>query len=304
MRTYVAEIDGQAIVAFRAEDDQDAQCIVFNQNGGHRLGLSGDDAFRADDRGHVLWNRKAAIVLWNGKAPITCRPASPEEHEKWFKGAGAELADGQADHQNVFLVPVVMSKTMVCTFFSSASQYYVAGRFAVFAGLNPVAANLMHHAIEMYLKGALLKRKTKTLGELKHELGHSLPKCWAAFKAQVNDLALDKFDVVVNEIHKYEELRYPDRYPPVMNSMFEVVRSTPPPLPDVEVSNYKHCLPDVDELIAVIIAAASLNPEANLDFISAEAKEYLVRDNNEAALKKGSSAREGWGRVNLLRLPK
>jgi hypothetical protein len=42
-------------------------------------------------------------------------------------------------------------------FFSSAAQYYVAGRFGVFAALNPVAANLMHHAIEMYLKGALLK---------------------------------------------------------------------------------------------------------------------------------------------------
>jgi hypothetical protein len=87
----------------------------------------------------------------------------------------------------------------------------------------------------MYLKGALLKRKTKTLGELKHQLGHSLPKCWDAFKAQVNDPGLNRFDAVVAEIHKYEELRYPDRYPPVMNSMFDVVRSTLPLLPGVEV---------------------------------------------------------------------
>src|SRR5882757_8871087 len=75
-------------------------------------------------------------------------------------------------------------------FFSSASQYYVAGRFAVHAGLNPVAANLMHHAVEMYLKGALLKSKAKTLKELKDKFGHSLPKCWDAFKAQVNDPGL------------------------------------------------------------------------------------------------------------------
>jgi hypothetical protein len=68
-------------------------------------------------------------------------------------------------------------------FFSSAAQYYVAGRFGVFAALNPVAANLMHHAIEMYLKGALLKLKTKTLKDLKDKFGHSLPKSWAAFKA-------------------------------------------------------------------------------------------------------------------------
>jgi hypothetical protein len=31
-------------------------------------------------------------------------------------------------------------------FFSSASQYYVAGRFAVFAGLNPHAANAVDTA--------------------------------------------------------------------------------------------------------------------------------------------------------------
>jgi hypothetical protein len=276
LRTYVAEIGGRAIVAFRAEDDQDAQCIVVNEkNGGDRLNLNGQDAFDAK-----------GLVLWDGKAPITCRPASAEEHDRWFKGSHAKLGDGQADHQNVFLVPVLMSDAMVRIFFSSASQYYVAGRFAVFAGLNPVAANLMHHAIEMYLKGALLKRKTKTLWELKYRLGHSLPQCWDAFKAQASNPGLNKFDAVVAEIHKYEDLRYPDGYPPVMNSMFDVVRWTPPDLPVAQVLDYKLCLPDVDELIAAVIAAASLNPEVNLRFMKAEATEYLVRDNNEATLSR------------------
>jgi hypothetical protein len=85
-------------------------------------------------------------------------------------------------------------------FFSAAAQYYVAGRFGVFAWLNPVAANLMHHAVEMYLKGALLKSKAKTLKELRDKFGHSLLKCWAAFKAQVNDPALSEFDTVISEI--------------------------------------------------------------------------------------------------------
>jgi hypothetical protein len=170
--------------------------------------------------------------------------------------------------------------------FSSAAQYYVAGRFAVHAALNPVAANLMHHAIEMYLKGALLKSKTKSLKELKSKFGHSLPKCWNAFKAQVNDPALSKFDAVVEEIHKYEDLRYPDGYPKVMESMFDVVRWTRPTLPSTTQTapNYKLCLPDVDELIAVILAAASLNPEVNLRFMKAEANEYVARDNSEATL--------------------
>jgi hypothetical protein len=171
-------------------------------------------------------------------------------------------------------------------FFSSASQYYVAGRFAVFAGLNPVAANLMHHAIEMYLKGALLKGRTKTLKELKDKLGHSLPKCWDAFKAQVKDPALDKFDGVVAEIHKYEDLRYLKENSTGMQSTFEIVRWTPPDLPVITrtVPSYRLCLPDVDELVAAIIAAARLNPEVYLRFMKAEANEYLARENHESTL--------------------
>jgi hypothetical protein len=54
----------------------------------------------------------------------------------------AELEDGKADYQNVFLVPVLMSEAMVRIFFSSASQYYVARKVR---RLRRVAANLMHH---------------------------------------------------------------------------------------------------------------------------------------------------------------
>jgi hypothetical protein len=174
-------------------------------------------------------------------------------------------------------------------FFSSASQYYVAGRFAVFAALNPVAANLMHHAIEMYLKGALLKSKTKTLKELK-QLGHSLPKCWEAFKAQVNDPGLSKFDAVISEIHKYEDLRYPDQNSKGMQSMFDVVRWThpSPPIPTTTIDplpSYRLCLPDVDELVAAIFTAAGKNTQVYLRFMKPEANEYFGRDNSEATLK-------------------
>src|SRR5499433_2249964 len=43
-------------------------------------------------------------------------------------------------------------------FISAGMHYYVGGRYAVFAGLNPTAANLLHHAVEMALKGALAKK--------------------------------------------------------------------------------------------------------------------------------------------------
>jgi hypothetical protein len=52
-------------------------------------------------------------------------------------------------------------------FIATGTQYYVAGRYAVIAGLMPVAGNLLHHAIEMCLKGALSKKAGKSLQQLK-----------------------------------------------------------------------------------------------------------------------------------------
>ena len=67
-------------------------------------------------------------------------------------------------------------------FISAGMHYYVAGRYAVFAGLNPTAANLLHHAVEMALKGALAK-KGMDLKALKR-LNHDLPEIWREFTAQ------------------------------------------------------------------------------------------------------------------------
>ena len=83
-------------------------------------------------------------------------------------------------------------------FFQNGCQYYVAGRYAAFAALNPVAGNLMHHAIEHLLKGGL--SETKTLSELK-KLMHNLPSIWETFKAQANDPALARFDDVISGLH-------------------------------------------------------------------------------------------------------
>jgi hypothetical protein len=77
-------------------------------------------------------------------------------------------------------------------FFKFGSQYYVAGRYGMFAGFMPVAANLHHHAIEMLLKGAL--SKSMNLEELKRKLGHRLPKIWKKFKRQANDPSLNRFE--------------------------------------------------------------------------------------------------------------
>jgi hypothetical protein len=58
-------------------------------------------------------------------------------------------------------------------FVENGLQYYIAGRSGYFIGLLPVAANLLHQATEMMMKGALAK-KGATLEQLK-ELDHNLP---------------------------------------------------------------------------------------------------------------------------------
>jgi hypothetical protein len=92
-------------------------------------------------------------------------------------------------------------------FISAGMHYYVAGRYAVFAGLNPTAANLLHHAIEMALKGALAK-KSVDLRALKR-LNNDLPRIWREFKAQYG-IDGSTFDGVIDELQKFETIRYPD----------------------------------------------------------------------------------------------
>jgi hypothetical protein len=170
-------------------------------------------------------------------------------------------------------------------FFTYGSQYYLAGRYGMFAGLMPVAANLHHHGIEMLLKGAL--SKTMTLEELKEKLMHNLQKMWRKFKRQANDPSLNRFNKVIKELSKYNDVRYPDK---TLHSgasmMFDITRvgaaqSSVTGKLAANVPQYKICLEDIDELVLEIFRLASRNPKAHLNmrFAKTEAREFLFRDN-------------------------
>jgi len=168
-----------------------------------------------------------------------------------------------------------MSLDALQLFFSSATQYYVSGGFAVFAGLSPLAGNLLHHAVEMYIEGVL--SKTLTMTELK-KLSHNLPVVWEAFKAQVGDASLRGSDALVSSLHKFEELRYPDS---VLSSGMMVTISVSrdsasgigaPARPE---PTYKLYLEEVDALVDKIFQVASLNPAFFLAGVGPRAREYL-----------------------------
>jgi hypothetical protein len=161
-----------------------------------------------------------------------------------------------------------------------AVQYFVAGRAAAIHQLIPVLGNLLHHAVEMALKSALAS--TMSLSQLK-KLGHQLPNLWTEFKATLPGNA-SRFDSTVEELHRFEELRYPDSV--IANGALmdlalfrEHVGKPVNPSPG---PRYVLVLEDVDELMEFIFASADINPRFFKGAMSPSAKDYLSRHNRHA----------------------
>ncbi len=161
-------------------------------------------------------------------------------------------------------------------FFQLATQYYVAGRFSFLSFLLPMGCNLLHHAIEMYLKGALAK--TESLKDLR-DLGHDLTKIWCRFKTAFPDTTLDSFDSAVRDLHRFERLRYPDAaltegmvaYTAIYRGdLVQVADGKKPPLP-----TYQLALEDIDDLVKVVFSRANVNPSFYLAHLQDSAKQFL-----------------------------
>jgi hypothetical protein len=94
-----------------------------------------------------------------------------------------------------------------------AFEYYVTGRFAALNNLQ-VAPNLFHHAVELLAKFQLLRRVPdaqlpEEVKKLKQKpYGHDLRTLWSDFKASVTTSGLDRFDSVVADLNRWEDLRY------------------------------------------------------------------------------------------------
>jgi hypothetical protein len=103
MRTYVAEINGEALIAFRAKGDNEAYDIINEKNGDLQRGLNG---FNGVVRPH-------GGPLWDGETVIKVRPATDDEHETWRDALDAETGEGKQidpsmggdrDALNVYLI--------------------------------------------------------------------------------------------------------------------------------------------------------------------------------------------------------
>ena len=90
-----------------------------------------------------------------------------------------------------------------------ATEYYASGRVAVASGMLTMCGNLFHHAFELIMKAALMRKIDVNAADPLYK--HDLPRLWNDLKKHysVNDI---RFNTIAEVIHKFENLRYPDRY--------------------------------------------------------------------------------------------
>ena len=108
MKTYVAEINGEAVMAFRAMDDEDARDMVNDEDGELRQSLNESSGIIRPD----------GSPLWDGKSEIIARPATEAENEIWREARDAEIENADEgepieseieddfDDFSVYLIPV------------------------------------------------------------------------------------------------------------------------------------------------------------------------------------------------------
>ena len=172
-------------------------------------------------------------------------------------------------------------------------DYYVAGRFSALPGRSIiVSGNLLHHAIEMLLKGALCKAQTHSPQQIRW-MGHNLKRAWKAFKSSFPDPRLNALDSAVKDLNKFEELRYPNTQFSTMVQMMILKRAhvaqtnvtstagltgTRGPTP----KKYAYILEDVDELVKLIFDVGRINPQ--LFPMPTPALEMLRKDNDHPVL--------------------
>jgi hypothetical protein len=161
-------------------------------------------------------------------------------------------------------------------------QYYVAGRYAARAKLIRVCANILHHAVELFLKGYLVK--THTAQQLANRpFRHNLNHAWSVFKALIADPALDQFDDTIATLDAFEHIRYPDVMAAEGGALIVSWERSQEPLPfagsDHGVPSYRLNIPQLDRLIREIFTRSSINPTFFTSSMHVDAQQYLFAEN-------------------------
>ena len=170
-------------------------------------------------------------------------------------------------------------------FYKIALEYYVSGRAALLCGNSLVTGPLLHHAVEMLLKGQL--SKTTPLADLKNpkQFGHKLLNLWAAFKGLVPTEDLTEFDRMIDELEKFETIRYPDEIltrGAFIGLGFGRGKPATNMTPGRTEPEYQMGVGDVDAFFARLFPLCGLNPKAYFGFLSSWGRQVLTEGNAES----------------------
>src|SRR5262245_58814902 len=165
-------------------------------------------------------------------------------------------------------------------YFRMGLHYHIAARYSAAAlWSTTVAGNLSHHAIEFFLKGALIEQLDENARRNFH---HDLPKLWRRYKKDRDNQELAKFDETIRDLNKFERIRYPEEiFRLGLLAEIGFARS-PPPLPEQKAppgERYVLALNEVDELVKVIFQIEGLNPKFFTAGLNEHAKRYLDHQN-------------------------
>jgi hypothetical protein len=161
-------------------------------------------------------------------------------------------------------------------FLDRGMQYYVAGRFSALSQQYPICANLLHHSVEMLLKGSLCRTHSKV--QLR-AMGHNLPRAWRAFEASHPDPRLAQFNATIKALNKFEQIRYPDGVlEKGMSGTFDLFHEHKSELQSsvgYAPPQYSLNLEDVDHLVILVFEVAKFNSRFFVNSMSAPAREIL-----------------------------
>jgi HEPN domain-containing protein len=165
-------------------------------------------------------------------------------------------------------------------YFRTALYYYIAARYAMIVRFIPIPGNLVHHAIEFLLKGALIEQLDEAA---RRKFSHNLQKLWRRYKRERDNPFLAKFDQTISDINKFERIRYPEEIRRLgMLTEIGPVRNTfpqPPGAKRLRAARYQLAFDEVDELVKLIFQIEGINPPFFTSSLDAGAKRYLNHQN-------------------------
>ena len=141
-----------------------------------------------------------------------------------------------------------------------AVQHYVGGRILALQMHMPVAGNILHHAVELFLKAQIAEyTPTKELANSK-KYGHHLDLLWHEYTRRVPACPEYHFETI-SELDRFEEIRYPRAEREQLATSYALYKGSDGSRQTAE-GAYSFTLECIDELVSFLASNPKLKSHA------------------------------------------